>query len=349
MKVSFFIDLRSDTLTLPSWEMKQSLLKIPLGDDSYNEDPNVRELEEYCAQLFSKEAALFMPSGTMSNQVALRAYTHPGDEVITEASYHINFFESAQSAALSAVTLNTCHSSSGNGILSVSDVKKAYEVKYRGGPYAAPKLLFLENTVNAGAGAFYRPEQINTLVDQASKMNMKTHIDGARILNASVAAKVLPSSFKAHSLSLCLAKGLGAPFGSVLMGNKAFIEKSKIFRKWFGGCLHQSGLMAYAALYALKSDWWSSMSLDHEHAAKLALCLREFFPAKQVHYQGTNIVILSLGENTESSSLVLHLKERGILAFPWNDNQIRFVTHKDINSQQMSRCLEVLKEVFAHV
>ncbi len=346
------IDLRSDTLTKPSLSMRKAIYHAVVGDNAFEEDLSVIELEEYCASLFGKEKALFMPSGTMSNQVAIKAHTNPGDEVITDSCYHINFFESAQTASLTGVTLNLCYSE--NGLLTCDDIDQAIKRKPRGDFYSKAKLICLENTVNATGGTVFSARMVHRIATFAKAKNLAVHIDGARILNACATTGEQPSDFGSavDSLSLCFAKGLGAPFGSILMGSSDFIGKAKVYRKWFGGALHQAGFMAAAASHALRENWREILERDHYHAKLLADGLRSELPSDSVSHPSSNIVLLSLErighycDRPDSTWAVSELKKNGVLVFPWTDNRIRFITHRDHSEEDILLAVERIVRVF---
>lgn len=340
-------DLRSDTLTLQNEGMKYAMLSAIVGDAAFGEDETVNQLENYCASLFRKEAALFVSTGTMTNQVSIKAHTRPGEEVITDAAYHINFYESAQTAAFCGVTLNLIRAE--NGIITVTDIKNAIDSKPRSFLYAKPSLIFLENTVNAAGGTVFPIEELKAIKSFATDCGLAVHMDGARVLNACVVSGLKPCDIACYtdSISMCFSKGLGAPFGSILCGSKSFIEKAKIAKKWFGGTLHQSGYMAAAALYALNENWEMILRKDHEHARLIAIQLSEILPKSNIRKVETNIVIVDLVNVVEDKSIALEtLKLNGILAFPWNGNTIRFVTSRNISDKDAITAARIIRNVF---
>lgn len=337
------IDLRSDTLTLPTASMRSVIWTAPVGDDCYGEDPVVEALEVRCAALFGKDAALFLPTGTMTNQIAVKAHTDPGDEVITEQGYHLNFFESAQVSVLSGVCLNPCATEA--GLLTPRDVEQAIARKFRGANYAQPRLLFLENTVSASCGIAYSPSDLARIQAFAGDNGLAVHLDGARILNACALYAVEPKAYGAtvDSLSLCLAKGLGCPIGSVLLGSAAFIAKARVLRKWFGGAMHQAGFMAAAGLHALAQDWRAALVRDHAHAEALADGLRARLPPRQVRYHGTNMVMLSTsGTGLTGKMAAARAQELGLLVFPWAPEVIRLVTHQNFQEASLAPAVDIL-------
>jgi threonine aldolase len=340
------MDLRSDTLTLPSEAMRSIMCLAPVGDDCYGEDPSVRELELRCAAMFGKESALLLPTGTMSNQIAVKAYTSPGDEVITEQGYHLNFFESGQVSVFSGVCLNPCATET--GLLAPQDIEHAIARKFRGPLYAQPRLLFLENAVSNSCGIAYAPTEIEWVSELARSNGLDVHLDGARILHACIRYGVEPKRFgeTVDSLSLCLAKGLGCPMGSVLLGSAAFVSRARVLRKWFGGAMHQAGFIAAAALHALAQDWRTTLARDHAHAEVLASGLKARLPAHRVQYRGTNMVMVSTSGTGLTGKLAAALaQERGLLVFPWGAEVIRLVTHQNFPETSLAPAIEILAGV----
>ena len=325
------IDLRSDTVTQPTPAMRRVMAKAEVGDDCFGDDLSTHMLEEVCAALFGKEAALFMASGTMSNQVALRALTSPGDEVITEERYHINYFESAQSSDLARVVLNICHCP--DGILRPRDVAERIASKPRGRLYAQPKLVTVENTINVVGGKVFPLANLKDLADYAHSGGLAVHLDGGRIFNACVASGVEPEEYAklCDTVSACFSKGLGAPFGSILCGSREVIEKARRYRKWYGGALHQSGIMAAAALHALEHNL-SRLAIDHDNAQLMARLLREL-PGISLLFEPveTNMVyfdVSALGMDAEE--FCRRSAQAGVLFFPWGQETVRAATHLGI-------------------
>ncbi|MFE3779767.1 threonine aldolase family protein [Amycolatopsis sp. NPDC059090] len=266
------IDLRSDTLSLLTTGMRRVMAEADVGDDVWGGDPTTRRLEGHCAELLGKEAALFTTSGTLSNQLALRVHTAPGDEVITDTKYHVNFYESAASAGLASVALNTVDSI--DGVLTPELLDFALQRKERKHLYAAPKLVCLENTVNFHSGRVVSCDSLRRLRRRTLDAGLTTHLDGARLVNASIASGVSLTDFgeTADTISICFAKGLAAPFGSILAGPSELIEKAAAHRAAYGGGLHQSGVLAAAALYALQHNI-GRLAEDHGNAQLLGRLL----------------------------------------------------------------------------
>jgi threonine aldolase len=348
------IDLRSDTLTRPSERMIVEMVKASAGDDSYGENPTVRELEKYCAETFGKDDAAFMVSGTMSNQIAIRAMTSPGDEVISHAACHVNFFEAAQTAALSGVALCPIGYLGGpkpddddTGILHPADLDRAIASKARWSlTYATPRLVVIENTVNATGGTIFPLAAMAALREAAHRLGMAVYLDGARLLNACVATGVAPREYAAEvdALSVCFAKGLGAPFGAMLMGTREFIVQARKFRKWYGGGLHQSGYMAAAALYAIRNNVERLVS-DHRAAHRLYEIVTGTTKLRAREPQ-TNLVMLECGHlGTTAAAIVAAAHQSGVELIAWSPTCVRAVTSMSVTT----RTAETAAQVVAHV
>lgn len=340
------IDLRSDTVTRPTAAMRAAIASAPVGDDLYRDDPTVLELEAHCARLLGKEASIFMPTGTMSNQIALRCLTRPGDEVILDAAYHIHFYESAQSAGIAGVALNAC--STAEGLLTVEDIERAWARKPRGPDYAVPRVICIENTVNAAGGRVFPLRTIRELRRFADDRGMAIHMDGARLWNAAVAAGVTPSEYcrDVDTVSVCFAKGLGAPAGSVLAGSAALIASARRYRKWYGGSMHQAGLLAAAALFALRHHM-ARLSDDHVNARHLAAGLARFDGvAVDVGAVETNIVMLDLAALGVGAAEFAELaRAEDVLVVPWLPTIVRMVTHMHVGRAEVEEALRRLDRV----
>lgn len=325
------VDLRSDTTTLPSQAMLEAMLSSVVGDDAFGEDPTTNALEEYAADLFGKQAAIFTPSGTMSNQIALRLHTRPGDEVILDESYHFNVYESAPSADLAGVSLNTVKTD--NGILTPAHIATAIDSKSRDPRYCQPMLLALENTINFRGGRVVSLSAMSSAAEFARSKGMRIHLDGARLFNAVVASGMKATEYAAtvDTLSVCLAKGLGAPFGSVLAGPAHMITQARAYRKSYGGAMHQCGHLAGAALYALQHNV-NRLAEDHATARHLASLLAAH-PISGISLSPveTNIVIADLKAIGLSGQAVAdEAKRQGLLIMPVGQSKVRFVTHLGI-------------------
>ncbi|TAK72686.1 MAG: aminotransferase class I/II-fold pyridoxal phosphate-dependent enzyme [Gammaproteobacteria bacterium] len=340
------IDLRSDTVTKPDDAMRGVIMNAIVGDHGYEEDETTLELEKYCANLFNKEAALFMPSGTMSNQIAIRCYTNPGDEIILDASYHINYFEAGPTVDLGKVYLNLCNTD--DGVLRISDIEKAFLNKHRSALYNYPTLICLENTINTYGGKIFPFEILKEIFEYSRDQQLPIHIDGARILNACAATGIAPQAYAAYcdSITICFSKGLGAPFGSILMGTQSLIANANKFRKWYGGGMHQSGFMAAAALHAIKHNI-SSLALDNNHAKLLALLLKDnHFLNVSPENVDTNIVMLDTSRlKVEAVDFIQMAKKEGLLLYPWSKYMARAVTHKNIDEIDIRNAAVIVNNI----
>ena len=337
------IDLRSDTVTQPTPAMRAAMAAAPVGDDVLERDPTTRELEGAVAQLLGKEEALFMPSGTMSNQTALRAHTQPGDEVILEAGAHIYYYESGAPAALSGVM---CRCIAGvEGVFTAADLESV--LRPANVHYAPSRLVCLENTHNRGGGSVWTLAQTAAVSEAARRHGLRLHLDGARLCNASAATGTPERDYARHfdSVSLCFSKGLGAPVGSALAGDAAFIERARRIRKMLGGGMRQSGILAAGALHALKHHR-ARLAEDHLHARRLATTLAglpgvEIDPARVA----TNIVMFDVRSGTAAAA-VERLQTAGLLALALGPRRIRLVTHLDVPAPAIARAEHILRSVF---
>jgi threonine aldolase len=327
------VDLRSDTVTKPSPGMRRAMAEAPVGDDVYREDPTINRLQDLVAEMLGKEAALFVPSGTMSNQLCLRTLTRPGDEVIVHEDAHVLHYEGGSAAALSGLQLRPLPGAL--GILDPDAVIRA--VRPPGEHFARTGAVEMENTHNRCGGTVWPLERMQAVAEVVRSRGIGVHLDGARIWNAHVASGVcLPEyAATADSVSVCFSKGLGAPVGSVLAGSTAFVEEARDNRKRYGGAMRQAGILAAGALYALEHNL-DRLVEDHENALMLASFLREVPALEIIHPVQTNIVIAnvsSLGVTAER--VVAALRERGVLCCVAAPNRVRFVTHLDVSAQQV--------------
>lgn len=339
-----FIDLRSDTVTKPTDGMRKAIYQAEVGDDCFGEDPSVKALEAYCAQYFQKEAALFTTGGTLSNQLAIKAMTRPGDEIFLDASYHINFYEAAATSAFSGVNFSlTRHN---DGLFDVADLKQLYTSKCRWNEnYAMPRVVVVENTLGCKGGGVFPLQQMNQVFTYAKEIGAHRYLDGARILHASIATGIDVTSYteNADLLSMCLSKGLGAPVGSIMVGSSELIQSARKYRKWFGGDQHQSGMMAAAGLYAMRNHI-ERLAEDHEHAALLHKELGSVEEARS-GYKGTNMVTLDISAlGVTPLRFAESLRENGVGALPYNDREIRLVTHLNIDRGQILKAAELIKK-----
>lgn len=336
------IDLRSDTVTRPSQGMREAIYTAEVGDDVYGEDHLINELQGRIAQMLGKEAALFVPSGTMSNQLAIRSQTQPGDEVVCEYNSHIFNYEGGGPALLSNVQLHPLLAD--HGILTAEQIKGA--IRPSDHHYAQTRLIALENTHNRAGGVVYPLPVIEAVSQLARSENFLMHLDGARLMNAVIASGLDPTAYTDHfdTVSICLSKGLGAPVGSVLAGDSETIDRAHRFRKVFGGGMRQIGLLAAAGLYALENNI-ERLAEDHHRAKVLARTCDDLgFLEHDIAWTQTNIVLLQFPEGN-TAEMEIKFRSAGLLVSVVNDHRIRLVTHLDFNEDQLSRAVEILKQV----
>jgi threonine aldolase len=345
------IDLRSDTVTRPTPAMRDAMHAAPVGDDVLGDDPSVQQLEAHVAALLGKQASMFVPSGTMANQCAIRVHTQPGDEIIAHEGSHIMHYEGGGPAVISGCMIAPL--SGLHGRFSAQQVRSAVRVDNVHYPRSA--LLLIENTHNRGGGSPWPVAQLHEVCDAARDAGLRVHIDGARLWNASVALGVPAAQLasKADSVSVCLSKGLGAPVGSLLVGSHECIARARRVRKMLGGGMRQAGLLAAAGLHALHHHV-ARLAQDHEHAKLLAraiasnpgLALSEQHEALAggERVPSTNIVLFSLRDGL-AAQLCERLREAGLLALPTGDRSVRVVTHLDVSPEQAQRAAGVLATI----
>ena len=329
------IDLRSDTVTKPTESMLQAMIKSSVGDDVYGDDPSVNALEERVASMFGKEAGLFTPTGSLSNQLGIRLLVKPGEELILDQTAHIARAELGAAAAFSGITTRTWMSVHGR-LIAESALKLAHP---DAGPYlVSTKAIAVENTHNFGGGTVQSIDEIKKLHIGAKEMGLSLHMDGARIWNAHVATGTSFSEFGKYfdTFSVCFSKGLGAPIGSMLLSTKERISEARIWRKRYGAGMRQIGLLAGAVNYALDHNI-DRLVIDHENAAKIAA-------AAGLPKPDTNIVALDVTNHPFDAIQYSNiLKENGILAGALGKNFVRLVTHMDLNDSDITKVCEVLK------
>lgn len=341
------IDLRSDTVTTPTDGMRKAMARAEVGDDVYGEDPTVNRLQDMAAALLGKRAALFVPSGTMANQLAIRSQTQPGQEVIVESKSHIVRYEQGAAGALAGVQLHWV--TSDHGIMTAEQVEAAIRPK---DPYSIPTaLICLENTHNAGGGTIYPLSTIEKIRTIAVKHGIPMHLDGARLFNAVAATTLPPTSYAQHfeTVSMCLSKGLGAPVGSLLISSdQQVIDRARRFRRMYGGAMRQAGILAAAGIYALEHHV-ARLKDDHDHAKKLARLLQQI-PSVQIAPQHveTNIVIFEVIDQRRSpAELVTALKEQGVLINAIGGWSFRAVTHLNVSAKQIDEAGAIFTRVLA--
>ena len=320
--------------------MLEFMMKASVGDMIFGEDPAVNELEWMMAEMFGMEAALFCPSGTMTNQIAIKAHTSPGDEVICSRMAHIYQFEAGGVAFNSGASVALIDSE--NGTFTSEDVKQHIN-NPEDWHKAFTRLVEVENTVNRGAGACWDFEELKRIRMLCDSRNLGYHLDGARLFNAMAADGSKPEDYGAlfDSISICLSKGLGAPVGSVLIGNKEIIRKGTRIRKVLGGAMRQAGYIAAAGIYALRNNV-SRLTDDHRNAAALAAALKECSLTEKIQYGGTNLVIFTLKPPATASDFLEKIRQRGILALKTGERSIRMVTHLDVSDEQIKEACEIL-------
>lgn len=338
------INLLSDTVTKPTPGMLKAMFAATVGDDVFREDPTVNALEDKCAALFGHEAGLFCPSGTMTNQIALKVHTRPLDEVICDEMSHIYQYEVGGYAFHSGLAVNLLHGS--NGILDAALVEAAVKPRFDWLPLS--RLVVIENTCNKGGGSFYALEGIQAIRAVCLKHGLSLHLDGARLFNALVETGDAPVSVGAavDSISLCLSKGLGAPVGSVLTGSRDFIAAARRVRKVMGGGMRQAGYLAAAGIYALDHHV-ERLTEDHAHARMLAATLAELPYVHNIRPVQSNIVIFDLQPPTTPAVFLEYLAQNDIKASAFGPQTIRFVTHLDV-SREMIEQVQKAAHDFSH-
>jgi threonine aldolase len=337
------IDLRSDTVTCPTAAMRRSMAVAEVGDDVYGEDPTVNRLQRRAPEIFEREAALFVPSGTMGNQIAIKIHTRPGQEVICDQRAHIFNFEMGMMAAFAGCQARPIEGE--GGILSWDLIQP--EIRSRSDHHSRTGLIALENTSNLGGGSVYTQPASDEICAKAHEAGLPVHLDGARIFNAAVATgrSVVDLTRKFDSVMFCLSKALGAPVGSMLVGTADFIEEARIVRKMLGGGMRQAGVLAAAGLLALEESP-KRLHVDHENAQFLARRLAEIpgiriDPGKVV----TNILFFDVSETGVSApELSRQLRDRGVLTNAFNSKLIRMVTHYDVDRAGCERAIHALQQ-----
>jgi threonine aldolase len=338
-----FIDLRSDTVTKPTPAMRKAMAEAEVGDDVFGEDPTVNALQEKVAKILGKEAALFVPSGTMANQLSIKSHTQPGDEVIIEVSSHPYNFEGGAGAALSGIQFNCLKGV--RGVLDASQIEEA--IRPADHHFPVTRLVCLENTHNRGGGSIYSVEKMAEIYRLTKSKGLLLHLDGARLWNASTATGMKPHEYAqwADSVSVCLSKGLGAPIGSLVSGSESFIHRVHRFRKMFGGGMRQVGIIAAAGIFALDHHL-ERLKEDHQNAKRLAVGLKEFKGVSiEPKYVETNIVIFDVANTGMTGSQVAEaMKKEGVLIHAFGRTQIRLVTHLDVSNEDIEKALKAFEK-----
>ena len=336
------IDFRSDTVTLPTPAMLAYMQAAPVGDDVFGEDPSINALEAKTAGLFGMEAGLFCPSGTMTNQLAIKTHTQAGDEVICEELSHIYQYEGGGIASNSGASVKLLRGNRGR--ITAEQVLAAIHPDDVHKPIS--KLVSLENTCNRGGGACYDFSEIEAIQKVAKSNGLGLHLDGARIFNALVHKKEDPTQYGKvfDSISICLSKGLGAPVGSVLLGSTPFIKKARRWRKVFGGGMRQAGSLAAAGIYALDNHF-ERLKEDHAKALEIKTALLKKDFVKEIFDVETNIVIAHIEGKYNATQLAAVLKEKNILVIAMTPALIRFVVHLDIANEMLASTLETIEKL----
>lgn len=336
------IDFRSDTVTKPTAGMMEAMMKARVGDDVFGEDPSINELESTAASMFGMEAAIFCPSGTMTNQIAIKCHTQPGDEVICDETSHIYQYEGGGIAFNSGASVKLLHGDLGR--ITAEQVLAAIQPDDPHRPHTS--LVALENTSNRGGGSCYDLTEIKRIKAVCTEKKLAFHLDGARLWNALVAKNETPKQYGEifDSISVCLSKSLGCPVGSLLMGKKDFIKKARRVRKVFGGGMRQAGFLAAAGIYALQNNI-ERLSEDHAHARQIADTIAKKNFVKMVLPAETNIIIFELNESITAPALVAKLKEHDILGYAIAANRVRLVTHLDISEEMTERTIQVFNQL----
>lgn len=336
------LDFRSDTVTRPSPAMLEVMKSAKVGDDVFGEDPSINELESFAATMFGMEAAVFCPSGTMTNQIAIKCHTQPGDEVICDESSHVYQYEGGGIAFNSGASVKLLQGDRGRitarqveAALNPDDVHRANS-----------RLVSIENTSNRGGGSCYDFSEIEAIALVCRQNNLAFHLDGARLFNAIVAKNEKPAQYGKifDSISICLSKSLGCPVGSLLIGNTAFIKKARRIRKVFGGGMRQAGYLAAAGLYALQHNV-GRLEEDHRHAREIAATIREKEFVNHLLPVETNIIIFEVKDAGGAPALVTKMKDLGILGYAIAPNRVRLVVHLDITPDMVDKTRTIISNL----
>lgn len=337
------LDLRSDTITQPTPAMREAMFSAPLGDDVFGDDPTVNALEEKAARLFGMEAALFCTSGTLTNQLAIRTYTRPGDEVICDQLSHIYLYEGGGIMANAGASVALLQGERGKLTPElIADAINNPADSHR----PLSRLVSLENTVNKGGGCYYTLSDIRPIRQLTTERGLPLHLDGARLFNALVETGESPAEHGAQfdSISVCLSKGLGCPVGSLLLGSSAFIGQARRYRKLMGGGWRQAGFLAAAGIYALDHHI-DRLREDHAHAQQIGQMLAHLPEVESIYPIDTNIIIFRLASPLTAADYIARLAQKGIRAAPFGKSLVRFVTHLDFTDDHLTELASVLPTV----
>ncbi|MBK6563834.1 MAG: threonine aldolase [Saprospiraceae bacterium] len=336
------VNIISDTVTKPSKQMLDFMLSAEVGDDVFAEDPTVNALESRLSKMFGMDSALFCPSGTMTNQIAIKVHTKSLDEMICDIDSHVYQAESSGFAFHSGISVNLIHGI--NGKINAEQISASLRPGFDWQPLS--KLVVLENTTNKGGGSYYTLDEISSVYKLTRDKGLKLHIDGARIFNALIETNE-PSEkigLLCDSISVCFSKGLGAPVGSILIGDKTFIREARRFRKVMGGGMRQSGILAAACLYALNHHI-PDLKIDNTRAKELGTILKSKHFVKQIKPVYTNIIIFILADHINTIDFLNNLKSKGILASEFGHQTIRFVMHRDITPDQFDFLIKIIESL----
>ena len=340
------IDLRSDTVTQPTDAMWDAMRNAPLGDDVLGDEPTVTELEDRCSKLLGKEAALFTPSGTMANQLAIRTVTTPGDEIIAHRDSHIIHYETGAPAALSGCSVWTLEGSRGQ--FNADEVLAG--IRHDDVHYPCTRMVVVENTQNRTGGTVWSLEDFRDVSTMSRQHGLHVHVDGARLMNASVAGGYSPAEFvaEADSTTLCFSKALGAPVGSILAGSSEMIRGARRYRKMFGGGMRQSGMLAAAAIFALEHHV-DGLAMDHENARKLSSML-DGIDGLTVPVPESNMVYITIDPSIGSAAdLCRRLHESDVLVLDIDSDRVRAVTHHQVDGEMIDRAAEMTIEAVSRM
>jgi threonine aldolase len=341
------IDLRSDTVTKPTAEMRKAMYKADVGDDVYGEDPTINKLEELASEILGKKEALFVTSGTQGNQIAVLTYCQPGNEVILEEDAHIFYYEGGAISAFAGVQTRTIKGTKG----AIDPFRLEQAIRGDDIHYPETGLICLENTHNRAGGAVVPVSNMKDLYEIGQNYSIPIHLDGARLFNAAVSAKVDVREFTKYtdSVQICLSKGLGAPVGSIIAGNKDFINKARKWRKRLGGGLRQGGVLAAPGIISL-TNMVSRLDEDHENATYLANRLKEIHSLSVTNDVDTNIVVVDISSSSYTvPKLLQELKQEGVLAGGFGENLIRLVTSYEVSKEDIDKALTIIQNLLGTV
>jgi len=336
------IDYRSDTVTKPTAGMMQAMMSAEVGDDVFGEDPSINKLERLAADMFGMEASVFCPSGTMTNQIAIKCHTQPGDEVICDESAHVYQYEAGGIAFNSGSSVKLL--TGDRGRISAGQVKLS--INPDDNHKAQTSLVCIENTSNRGGGSCYDFTEIRNIRKVCTEDNLKFHLDGARLFNALVEKNETPKQYGEvfDSISICLSKSLGCPVGSLLLGKKDFIKKARRVRKVFGGGMRQAGFLAAAGIYALQNNI-KRLKEDHARAKEIGCSLQKKSFVKMVLPVETNIIIMELDNSMTAPAFVAKMKEKNIIPYAITPNRVRFVVHLDITDGMVEKTVATIERM----